>query len=77
MLMSCCKLLIMFHYTQLQDQSWPMQQSFSPEKENGLSGVRAAKDHVAIPNDGTDVWEINLKHLKFGHKIASGSYGDL
>ncbi|CAH8344779.1 unnamed protein product [Eruca vesicaria subsp. sativa] len=61
-----------FHYIQLQDQSWPMQQSFSPEKGNGT-----AKDHVAIPTDGTDVWEINLKQLKFGHKIASGSYGDL
>ncbi|KAJ0252475.1 Serine/threonine-protein kinase STY46 [Hirschfeldia incana] len=58
---------------ELQDQSWPMQQSFPPEKkENGT-----AKDHVLIPTDGTDVWEINLKQLKFGHKIASGSYGDL
>ncbi|KAG7618875.1 Protein kinase domain [Arabidopsis thaliana x Arabidopsis arenosa] len=59
---------------ELQSQSWPMQQSFSPEKENGQTGART---HVPIPNDGTDVWEINLKHLKFGHKIASGSYGDL
>ncbi|KAJ0252474.1 Serine/threonine-protein kinase STY46 [Hirschfeldia incana] len=57
----------------IEDQSWPMQQSFPPEKkENGT-----AKDHVLIPTDGTDVWEINLKQLKFGHKIASGSYGDL
>ncbi|XP_018450227.2 serine/threonine-protein kinase STY46 isoform X1 [Raphanus sativus] len=62
---------------ELQDQSWPMQQSFSPEKENAQTGVRTAKDHVSIPTDGTDVWEINLQHLKFGHKIASGSYGDL
>ena len=50
-----------------------MQQSFSPEKENGQTGART----VAIPTDGTDVWEINLQQLKFGHKIASGSYGDL
>ncbi|CDY70078.1 BnaAnng32540D, partial [Brassica napus] len=57
---------------ELQDQSWPMQQSFSPEKQNGT-----AKDHVVIPTDGTDVWEINLTQLKFGHKIASGSYGNL
>ncbi|CDY38150.1 BnaA07g02330D [Brassica napus] len=56
----------------IEDQSWPMQQSFSPEKQNGT-----AKDHVVIPTDGTDVWEINLKQLKFGHKIASGSYGNL
>lgn len=54
-----------------------MQQSFSPEKENGQTITRTAKDHVEIPNDGTDVWEINLKHLKFGLKIASGSCGDL
>ncbi|CAH8338582.1 unnamed protein product [Eruca vesicaria subsp. sativa] len=58
---------------ELQDQSWPMQQSFSPEKENSQTGGRT----VAIPTDGTDVWEINLQRLKFGHKIASGSYGDL
>ncbi|KAF3509090.1 hypothetical protein F2Q69_00008505 [Brassica cretica] len=57
----------------IEDQCWPMQQSFSPEKENGQTGVRT----VAIPTDGTDVWEINLQQLKFGHKIASGSYGDL
>lgn len=76
--MFCSKLLIKFFTTpQLQDQSWPMQQSFSPEKENAQTGVRTAKDHVSIPTDGTDVWEINLQHLKFGHKIASGSYGDL
>ncbi|CAN6985873.1 unnamed protein product [Brassica oleracea var. botrytis] len=57
----------------IEDQCWPMQQSFSPEKENGQIGART----VAIPTDGTDVWEINLQQLKFGHKIASGSYGDL
>ncbi|CAN6463935.1 unnamed protein product [Victoria cruziana] len=34
-------------------------------------------DHVKIPNDGTDVWEIDLRFLKFEKKIASGSYGDL
>ncbi|KAL1190194.1 Serine/threonine-protein kinase STY46 [Cardamine amara subsp. amara] len=59
---------------ELQSQSWPMQQSFSPLKENGQT---CARTHVAIPHDGTDVWEINLTYLKFGHKIASGSYGDL
>lgn len=59
---------------ELQSLSWPMQQSFSPVKENGKTGART---HVPIPHDGTDVWEINLTYLKFGHKIASGSYGDL
>ncbi|KAK8636207.1 hypothetical protein V6N13_004912 [Hibiscus sabdariffa] len=32
---------------------------------------------MAIPNDGTDVWEIDPRHLKFGNKFASRSYRDL
>ncbi|XP_010531520.2 PREDICTED: serine/threonine-protein kinase STY46-like [Tarenaya hassleriana] len=61
----------------IENQTWPMQQSLAPEKENDQTGARKSNNHVAIPNDGTDVWEINLKHLKFEKKIASGSYGDL
>ncbi|KAL9682353.1 hypothetical protein QQ045_014149 [Rhodiola kirilowii] len=34
-------------------------------------------DHVKIPSDGLDVWEINIKKLKFETKIASGSFGRL
>jgi hypothetical protein len=34
-------------------------------------------DHLTIPNDGTDVWEIDPKHLKYGTQIASASYGEL
>ncbi|XP_020579257.1 serine/threonine-protein kinase STY46-like isoform X2 [Phalaenopsis equestris] len=34
-------------------------------------------DHVQIPTDGTDVWEIDFRMLKFESKLASGSYGDL
>ncbi|XP_027365528.1 serine/threonine-protein kinase STY46-like isoform X2 [Abrus precatorius] len=34
-------------------------------------------DHLTIPYDGTDVWEIDPKHLKYGTQIASGSYGEL
>ncbi|CAA7410771.1 unnamed protein product [Spirodela intermedia] len=34
-------------------------------------------DHVQIPTDGTDEWEVDVKLLKFGRKLASGSYGDL
>lgn len=37
----------------------------------------AKGEHVAIPNDGTDVWEIDPRYLKFETKVASGSYGDL
>ncbi|XP_045803029.1 serine/threonine-protein kinase STY46-like [Trifolium pratense] len=34
-------------------------------------------DHLTIPNDGTDVWEIDPKHLKYGTQVASASYGEL
>ncbi|XP_074591011.1 serine/threonine-protein kinase STY46-like isoform X2 [Curcuma longa] len=34
-------------------------------------------EHVQIPTDGIDVWEIDFQLLKFGNKVASGSYGDL
>ncbi|CAN1192552.1 Serine/threonine-protein kinase STY46 [Linum perenne] len=34
-------------------------------------------DCLLIPNDGTDVWEIDIKQLKFENMVASGSYGDL
>lgn len=34
-------------------------------------------DHIKIPSDGTDEWEIDVKCLKFGKKVASGTYGDL
>ncbi|KAM0057624.1 putative dual-specificity kinase TKL-Pl-4 family [Helianthus debilis subsp. tardiflorus] len=36
-----------------------------------------SNDHVKIPTDGTDVWEIDAKLLKFGNKVASGTFGDL
>lgn len=32
---------------------------------------------VDIPTDGSDVWEIDSKLLKFEYKIATGSIGDL
>ncbi|KAH8510466.1 hypothetical protein H0E87_008140 [Populus deltoides] len=39
--------------------------------------IKYDTNHVAIPNDGADVWEIDPKYLKFENKVASGSYGDL
>lgn len=36
-----------------------------------------SKDHVKIPADETDVWEIDAKMLKFENKVASGTFGDL
>lgn len=32
---------------------------------------------VEIPTDGTDVWEIDTRQLKFENKVGSGSFGDL
>ncbi|KAL7611287.1 serine/threonine-protein kinase STY17 isoform X1 [Lactuca sativa] len=36
-----------------------------------------SNDHVKIPTDGTDVWEIDASLLKFENKVASGTFGDL
>ncbi|XP_047330384.1 serine/threonine-protein kinase STY46-like [Impatiens glandulifera] len=44
---------------------------FSPLVDSGLL------NHLTIPNDGKDVWEIDPRLLKFEGKVASGSYGDL
>ncbi|KAL3730924.1 hypothetical protein ACJRO7_027875 [Eucalyptus globulus] len=41
------------------------------------TGIKKEHDHLSIPNDGIDVWEIDLNNLKFEKKVASGSYGDL
>ncbi|KAE8800058.1 Serine/threonine-protein kinase HT1 [Hordeum vulgare] len=45
----------------------------------GLQGgeSRPTSTSVEIPSDGADVWEIDLKLLKFGNKVAFGSNGDL
>lgn len=61
----------------VQKQSWPKQCSLSPNSDHEDIGVQFDPNHVTIPNDGTDVWEIDMKHLKFEKQVASGSYGDL
>ncbi|KAI4297813.1 hypothetical protein L6164_037678 [Bauhinia variegata] len=58
-------------------QARPFQQSLSPFCEQDQAGMKCESDHLRIPNDGTDVWEINPKHLVYGTQIASGSYGEL
>ncbi|MBA0677060.1 hypothetical protein Goari_018487, partial [Gossypium aridum] len=58
-------------------QSWLKQHSFSPKRDYEKMGTNAYQNYVAIPNDGTDVWEIDPRNLKFENKVASGSYGDL
>ncbi|XP_022762263.1 serine/threonine-protein kinase STY46-like [Durio zibethinus] len=61
----------------VEKQTWLKQHSFSPTREYEEMGTKGDQNYVAIPNDGTDVWEIDPRHLKFENKIASGSYGDL
>ncbi|URE15346.1 Kinase family [Musa troglodytarum] len=58
-------------------QAWSKSHPWSPQLENAQTGEGALPDHVPIPTDGTDVWEIDFRLLKFGSKVASGSYGDL
>ncbi|XP_017971694.1 PREDICTED: serine/threonine-protein kinase STY46 isoform X1 [Theobroma cacao] len=61
----------------IEKQSWLKQHSFSPTRDYEEMGSNGDQHYVAIPNDGTDVWEIDPTHLKFENKVASGSYGDL
>ncbi|MBA0760240.1 hypothetical protein Gotri_022999 [Gossypium trilobum] len=61
----------------VEKQSWLKQHSFSPNRDYEKMGTNAYQNYVAIPNDGTDVWEIDPRNLKFENKVASGSYGDL
>ncbi|XP_042388162.1 serine/threonine-protein kinase STY46-like isoform X2 [Zingiber officinale] len=56
---------------------WSKSHLLSPQIENPQPGENSLLDHVLIPTDGTDVWEIDFQHLKFGNKVASGSHGDL
>lgn len=57
--------------------SWPNPQSLPPLGEREKMEMKCESDHLKIPTDGTDVWEIDPQFLKFESKVASGSYGDL
>ncbi|XP_072993846.1 serine/threonine-protein kinase STY46-like isoform X1 [Typha latifolia] len=52
---------------------------WSPLAENMQVGdsLLVPADHVKIPTDGTDVWELDVKLLSVDKKLASGSYGDV
>ena len=39
--------------------------------------IKCKYDFVTIPNDGTGIREIDVRHLKFENKVALSSYGDL
>ncbi|XP_077246744.1 serine/threonine-protein kinase STY46-like isoform X2 [Tasmannia lanceolata] len=61
----------------IEKQAWSKPHSLSSITENLQSGIESVPEHVKIPTDGTDVWEIDARLLKFENKVASGSYGDL
>jgi len=64
-------------FRRIEAQAWPISSS-SPLSLEGLQvGENVPCTSVKIPTDGGDVWEIDLKLLKFGNKVASGSNGDL
>ncbi|XP_074329800.1 serine/threonine-protein kinase STY46-like isoform X2 [Apium graveolens] len=71
------KLRTALHKQVLKNQSWSNQLPSSRLDEPEKTSFRCETDHLEIPNDGTDVWEIDSQDLIFDHKVASGSYGDL
>nr|XP_029151496.1 serine/threonine-protein kinase STY46 isoform X2 [Arachis hypogaea] len=61
----------------IERRSTSSRQSVSSVGEDEEARMKSESDQLNIPNDGTDVWEIDPKHLKIGTQIASGSYGEL
>nr|AFC37605.1 serine threonine protein kinase [Piper colubrinum] len=61
----------------IEKQMWLKPRSGLSIANIGKTCLSTASDHVEIPSDGTDVWEIDVRKLKFENKVASGSYGDL
>ncbi|CAL1398115.1 unnamed protein product [Linum trigynum] len=61
----------------IENQTWSNHHSLPSTKKLEQISVICDPDCVTIPNDGIDVWEIDLKQLKFDNMVASGSYGDL
>ncbi|XP_037492898.1 serine/threonine-protein kinase STY17 isoform X2 [Jatropha curcas] len=53
------------------------QPSISSVTKQNDPGVESLPDCIEIPNDGTDVWEIDTSQLNIENKVASGAYGDL
>ncbi|XP_028768091.1 serine/threonine-protein kinase STY46-like isoform X2 [Neltuma alba] len=61
----------------IERQAFPTQQSGFYVGKTDQGEMKCEEGHLVIPNDGSDVWEIEPKHLKYGNKIASGSFGEL
>ncbi|KAL6546144.1 Serine/threonine-protein kinase sty46 [Orobanche gracilis] len=64
-------------FLKIEKCSCPSPSSLPPLNEYEQIEIKCESDHLKIPNDGTDVWEIDPQFLKFESKVASGSYGDL
>ncbi|KAJ8485558.1 hypothetical protein OPV22_018043 [Ensete ventricosum] len=60
----------------VQKQAWLKAHTWSPATEIAQSG-EGTFNHAVVPARGTDEWEIDSRLLKFGDKVASGSFGDL
>ncbi|XP_047321842.1 serine/threonine-protein kinase STY46-like [Impatiens glandulifera] len=60
----------------IENQSWSTH-SFSSVSRTEQTSIDHGLNHLTIPNDEKDVWEIDPQLLKFENKVASGSYGDL
>ncbi|KAI8553968.1 hypothetical protein RHMOL_Rhmol05G0059900 [Rhododendron molle] len=61
----------------IENRSLPKLLLLSHMDEQEQTVIPREIDHLKIPNDGTDVWEIDPRLLKFGKQVASGTYGDL
>ncbi|KAL0914003.1 hypothetical protein M5K25_017500 [Dendrobium thyrsiflorum] len=48
-----------------------------PSQNDNLPSKEGFPDHIKIPTDGADVWEIDTKFLKFQNKLSSGSQCNL
>ncbi|XP_023540082.1 serine/threonine-protein kinase STY17-like isoform X1 [Cucurbita pepo subsp. pepo] len=59
------------------EQCWSEKQSSPALGKHDQNRVESFPSCVEIPTDGTDVWEIDARQLKFENKVGSGSYGDL
>ncbi|KAK6946478.1 Serine-threonine/tyrosine-protein kinase, catalytic domain [Dillenia turbinata] len=69
-------------FLKFERNSWPKLHLVTPINEGEKIAIKPepdspSPDYLTIPNDGTDVWEIDVNLLKFENKVASGSYGDL
>ncbi|XP_009624105.1 serine/threonine-protein kinase STY46-like [Nicotiana tabacum] len=49
----------------------------SPKKDLVKAGINFTANHVDIPSNGSEAWEIDAALLKYEYKIATGSTGDL